>query len=497
MKIQGRIFHRLGLASYIWGKNLSNTTNMTKVIRNKKDRYSIFALFDIIVTIFSYFLAYFVTNLFNKRYFEFTHEYVIMLLLIIPTWAILLQTLNLSQVPRTRSHVSVFFNFVNFNAIGFALMFFYKHLFGLALFSHYIIITFSIVNLFSLYAFRMATYRFFKYYRANGHNICNIIIYADDKSEKFIDNLIEHKEWGFRILMIITDSQIIKKKFGDCYRIYSDKINIKSILDIDIIDEVFFCTNKFSEEKLNHLIEICEEIGVTFRLQSDFPSTSTSNAQMTHFDQVRFLTFKNTPKNNWAMTWKSSSEFWVSLAIIFLLSPIMLIIALAIKLTSKGPVIFKQERVGLRGRKFYIYKFRTMVINAEDLKASLIALNESDGPAFKIKKDPRITAVGRILRKTALDELPQLFNVVKGEMSLIGPRPPLATEVEKYQRWHLRRLSVKPGITCTWQIIPNRNEVIFDNWMKLDIQYIDSWSLRKDLQLLVKTIRTVFYGTGY
>ncbi|MBN2763880.1 MAG: sugar transferase, partial [Bacteroidales bacterium] len=158
--------------------------------------------------------------------------------------------------------------------------------------------------------------------------------------------------------------------------------------------------------------------------------------------------------------------------------------------------IFRQERVGLRGRKFYIYKFRTMVANAEDLKEKLMAQNESDGPTFKIKKDPRITFIGSVLRKTGLDELPQLFNVLKGEMSLIGPRPPLPKEVAKYERWHLRRLSVKPGITCTWQIIPNRNEVRFDNWMKLDIQYIDGWSIKKDLELFFRTIKTVFHGTG-
>jgi lipopolysaccharide/colanic/teichoic acid biosynthesis glycosyltransferase len=151
----------------------------------------------------------------------------------------------------------------------------------------------------------------------------------------------------------------------------------------------------------------------------------------------------------------------------------------------------------LRGRKFYIYKFRTMVDNAEALKSQLETLNESDGPTFKIKHDPRITLIGRLLRKTGLDELPQLFNVLKGEMSLIGPRPPLSSEVDKYERWHLRRLSIKPGITCTWQIIPNRSEVVFDNWMKLDIQYIESWSVKKDFQLLFKTIKTVIYGTGY
>jgi exopolysaccharide biosynthesis polyprenyl glycosylphosphotransferase len=470
---------------------------MTKVIRNKKDNNSIFALLDIFITICSYFLAYFLTNLINKDYFGFTREYIIMLLLIIPTWAILLQTSNLTQIPRTRYRMSVFFDFLNFNSIGFALMFLYKHLFGLTNFSHYIIISFSIVNLISLYSFRMITYRFFKYFRANGHNICNIVIFADDKSEKFIDSIIERKEWGFRILMIITDSLIIRKKFGETIRIYSDKINIKNILDIDIIDEVIYCSGSINEEKLNSLIEVCEEIGVTFRLQSELSPMSTSNGHLTHLNQVPFITFKNTPKNAWAIAWKSFSEFWISFAIIFLLSPIMLIIALAIKLTSKGPIVFKQERVGLRGRKFYIYKFRTMVYNAEHLKESLMKLNESDGPAFKIKKDPRITLVGRILRKTGLDELPQLFNVLKGEMSLIGPRPPLASEVEKYQRWHLRRLSVKPGITCTWQIIPNRNEVVFDKWMKLDIQYIESWSVAKDLKLFIRTIKTVIYGNGY
>ena len=138
-----------------------------------------------------------------------------------------------------------------------------------------------------------------------------------------------------------------------------------------------------------------------------------------------------------------------------------------------------------------------MVQNAEKLKEKLEAMNESDGPAFKIKNDPRITGIGRILRKTGLDELPQLFNVLKGEMSLIGPRPPIPSEVSKYERWQLRRLSVKPGITCTWQIIPNRNEVLFEKWMKLDIQYIESWSIKKDLVFFFKTIKTLFLGTGY
>jgi lipopolysaccharide/colanic/teichoic acid biosynthesis glycosyltransferase len=194
---------------------------------------------------------------------------------------------------------------------------------------------------------------------------------------------------------------------------------------------------------------------------------------------------------------KSLGEFWISFGIIILLSPLMLFISILIKATLKGPVIFKQERVGLRGRKFYIYKFRTMVHNAEALKEKLMVLNESNGPAFKMKIDPRITSVGKFLRKTGLDELPQLFNVLKGEMSLVGPRPPLQSEVNKYERWYLRRLSIKPGITCTWQVIPNRHQVIFDDWMKLDIQYIKSWSIKKDIILLFRTVKTTLQGTGF
>ena len=377
------------------------------------------------------------------------------------------------------------------------LIFLYKAIFELHLFSHYFIISFTIINLFSLYIFRLVTYRVFKYTRANGHNIHNVIIYADDDSEKFIDNILNRKEWGFRILMILTNSQKIKDKYASFIRTLPDKIGIKNVMDVDIIDEVIYCKSSIDHEKMLELIEICEEIGVTFRLQSEMSPMSLTNAHLTHFEDVPFLTFMNTPKNTIALAWKSFTEFWISFLILFILSPVMIFIAFLIKVSSEGPVVFKQERVGLRGRKFYIYKFRTMVQNAEKLKEKLEAMNESDGPAFKIKNDPRITGIGRILRKTGLDELPQLFNVLKGEMSLIGPRPPIPSEVSKYERWQLRRLSVKPGITCTWQIIPNRNEVLFEKWMKLDIQYIESWSIKKDLFLFFKTIKTLFIGSGY
>ena len=470
--------------------------NRKTFVKRKKDYHPVLPILDIIVTVTSYFLAYFLTNLLQKDYFIFTKDYVFMLFLIVPTWAILLQTSNLTYTPRTRSYLSIFFSFLNFSAFGLILLFLYKHIFGFTYFSHYFILSFAFVNLISLFLFRIVTYKFLKYFRANEHNIHNVVIYADDQSEEFIESIQNHREWGFRILMIISDSLSIHEKYHSRIRVLPSKINLKSLLDIDIVDEVIYCKSEIEEERMIELINLCEEIGVTFRLQSNLSPLSIANAHLTHFNDIPFLTFRSTPHNSIALAWKSFTEFWISFSIIFLLSPIMLLISVLIKLTSKGPVVFKQERVGLRGRKFYIYKFRTMEQDAEKIRESLMEMNESDGPTFKIRNDPRITLIGKFLRKTGLDELPQLFNVLRGEMSLIGPRPPIPSEVEKYERWQLRRLSVKPGITCTWQIIPNRNEILFEKWMQLDIQYIDNWSIKKDLLLFFKTIKTIFVSSG-
>ena len=172
---------------------------------------------------------------------------------------------------------------------------------------------------------------------------------------------------------------------------------------------------------------------------------------------------------------------------LILLSPLILIVSMLIKLESKGEVIFKQKRVGLNGKEFYMYKFRSMVINAEELKEQLESQNEMSGPMFKIKDDPRITKVGKFIRKTSIDELPQLINVIKGDMSLVGPRPSLPKEVKKFEQWMMERLEVKPGLTCIWQI-SGRNNIDFEDWMKLDIKYIRERSFKLDIKLILKTV---------
>lgn len=177
--------------------------------------------------------------------------------------------------------------------------------------------------------------------------------------------------------------------------------------------------------------------------------------------------------------------------------PLFIIIFVAIKISSNGPILFKQERLGLNGRNFNVYKFRTMKADAAEHFQDVKTLNEADGPVFKIKNDPRVIPyIGTFMRKTGLDELPQLINVLTGEMSIVGPRPPIPSEVKKYDIWKRRRLSMKPGITCLWQITPCRNEVYFDDWMKLDLKYIDTWSLWLDFKILFKTIGVVLTGSG-
>jgi exopolysaccharide biosynthesis polyprenyl glycosylphosphotransferase len=183
------------------------------------------------------------------------------------------------------------------------------------------------------------------------------------------------------------------------------------------------------------------------------------------------------------------------LLLLVLLMPLMIVIGLLVKLTSVGPIIYRQVRCGLYGRKFVLYKFRSMHQGAEDVLWEIRHLNEMDGPVFKMRNDPRVTPFGRFLRKSSIDELPQLWNVIKGDMSLVGPRAPLPEEVKEYTRWQRRRLSVKPGITCLWQV-SGRNEIDFHEWMKLDLQYIDNWSLLLDLKILLRTFPVVLLGKG-
>ncbi len=250
-------------------------------------------------------------------------------------------------------------------------------------------------------------------------------------------------------------------------------------------------------EQVEYVIRACELEGIEVWLIADFFSTQISR---TSFDELvgrPLLIFRTTPEASWQSFVKQVMDLFGSFVLLFVLSPVFLIIAAVIKFTTPGPVFFRQRRSGLNGTPFTIYKFRTMGTNAEQFKHELEAMNEMSGPVFKVTNDPRVTPVGKFLRKYSLDELPQLFNVLRGEMSLVGPRPLPVDEVQRFDNLaHRRRLSVKPGLTCLWQI-SGRNQISdFKEWVRLDLEYIDNWSIWLDLKILIKTIPAVLRGTG-
>jgi exopolysaccharide biosynthesis polyprenyl glycosylphosphotransferase len=327
-------------------------------------------------------------------------------------------------------------------------------------------------------------------------SIQKIMIIVDDQNLGLLEKINYHKEWGYQVIYILTDSAAIKAQFEYRSRIYSIKANIRSLLRHDIVDEIVCCVSSLPEDYMKELSAISRQFGVSLLVLPSADNYGLIASNCTYIGTLPFNTLETTPRLRLAYALKTATEIVFASLALFIFSPVLVLIAILIKATSHGPVIFKQLRVGIRGRKFYIYKYRTMVTNAEKLKAALMEFNESDGPAFKIKNDPRITTVGRFLRKTGLDEIPQLFNVIKGEMSLIGPRPMLPTEVSVQEEWQLKRLSVKPGISCSWQVQPHRNNVSFDKWMRLDRDYVENWSIRNDLKLFFRTIKSMFAAKG-
>ena len=250
-------------------------------------------------------------------------------------------------------------------------------------------------------------------------------------------------------------------------------------------------------EQVEAAIRACELEGVEAWLVADFFKTQISRTSFDDFYGWPVLVFRSTPESSWPRVVKQLMDFVGSFLVLVLFWWFFALIALLIKFTSPGPVLFRQQRSGINGQPFTIYKFRTMVTNAEQLKHELAAMNEMSGPVFKVTNDPRVTPIGKFLRKFSLDELPQFFNVLRGEMSLVGPRPLPVDEVKRFNDLaHRRRLSVKPGLTCLWQVSGRNNVSDFKDWVRLDLEYIDNWSLWLDIKILWRTLPAVLAGTG-
>ncbi len=329
-------------------------------------------------------------------------------------------------------------------------------------------------------------------------NTKNILLYADINSIYFIRDLQKSVSQKYNIMYIIMKEghSLEEKGISKETKIVNDNnFNLQKILRNQIVDDIFYIREHFNIKDIKIISKQALEVGVDFHLTSNFINHVKSKSQLSFIEEKTFFSMSTSPDDYVALKVKEIFDKVFSFFILLILSPLLIIIAIAIKLESKGPVFFIQKRQGLRNRDFMCYKFRTMVENAENLKKELMDKNEQKGPVFKIKNDPRITKLGKILRKTSLDELPQFFNVLKGEMSIVGPRPPVEEEVKKYKSWQLRRLSMKPGITCIWQVA-GRNDISFERWMELDLEYIDNWSLKLDFELILKTIFVIIKANG-
>jgi len=333
--------------------------------------------------------------------------------------------------------------------------------------------------------------------RLRGFNFRRVLIVGTGKrAQRFIDVITDHPEWGLKVLGIV-DKEL--SKVGE--RINGSRVigtfdDIPDIVHNNVVDEVLFVVPRSWLNHIEGIMHFLELEGIRVNVAVDYFELKLSRAEQTHLNGFPMITFKTTPDRIWHILSKRLFDITTSLLGIFFLWPVFVLVAITIKATSKGPIFFKQDRCGLNGRRFNLYKFRTMVVDAEERLRELLHNNEVAGPAFKMKDDPRLTKVGKLLRKFSIDEFPQLWNVLKGDMSLVGPRPPIPKEVENYDNWQRRRLSMRPGLTCLWQV-NGRSEISdFDEWVKLDLEYIDKWSIWLDFRILFKTIPVVLFGIG-
>jgi exopolysaccharide biosynthesis polyprenyl glycosylphosphotransferase len=271
---------------------------------------------------------------------------------------------------------------------------------------------------------------------------------------------------------------------------------LDELLKRQVVGEVFIAGhNDAQRSEMQSAIGVLERFGIPFALPVAgfrFGRARPEYERSLADGYIHYLSVRHRPLQR---AIKRIFDIAASAVALVLLAPLLVAVAVAIRLTSRGPILFRQERVGQHGHPFHMLKFRSMVANAEELKAKLMARNEVSGPVFKMTHDPRVTEVGRFIRKFSIDELPQLINVLRGEMSVVGPRPPVPAEVAKYEAWQRRRLSVRSGLTCVWQV-SGRNETSFEEWMYLDMQYIDHWSLAHDFDLILRTVPVVFSGRG-
>lgn len=325
-----------------------------------------------------------------------------------------------------------------------------------------------------------------------------MIVGLSERARRLGEELERSAQYGIRLLGFFAEGSDTGARpktiqLSSTYKVHPIQ-DLRQILRRQVIDEIVFAVGSERLAELEEVFLLCDEEGVRTRVAVDFFPHVNSKVHLDELGSTPLLTFSAAPHDEIRLLVKRTTDIVLASIGIVVLLPFMALIALLIRLTSRGPAIFRQERCGLNGRKFIFYKFRSMCDNAEELKPALQHLNQRD-TAFKIPNDPRLTPIGRYLRKFSIDEWPQLWNILRGDMSLVGPRPAVPDEVENYKQWQRRRLRMRPGLTCLWALA-GRDKIDFETWMRMDMQYIDNWSLGLDWKILVLTIPRVLTGHG-
>jgi exopolysaccharide biosynthesis polyprenyl glycosylphosphotransferase len=331
--------------------------------------------------------------------------------------------------------------------------------------------------------------------RRRGYNYRTLLIVGiNQRSEEVARIIIDHPYWGLKVLGFVAPNGDHGSETAGL-PVLGTADELPRILQEQVVDEVLFVLSRRQLWDFEEAFLLCAELGIAARVALSFPHLK-ARVVLEELQGTPLLTFTTSPATPFPLFLKRLLDVVVSATALVALTPLALLMALAIRLGSGPPVMFKQIRCGLHGRRFKLYKFRTMVPDADQHMAEVAHLNEVEGPAFKARRDPRVTGIGRLLRRFSLDELPQLVNVLKGDMSLVGPRPPIPEEVARYERWQRRRLSMKPGLTGLWQVSGRNDLDDFNAWIALDLSYIDQWSLWLDLRILARTIPAVLLARG-
>ncbi len=331
--------------------------------------------------------------------------------------------------------------------------------------------------------------------RRRGRNTRNLLIVGSGPRATRVFNAVErHPDWGLRVIGFVDDADTPVDPVLPAGKVHK-LVDFPELMEDQVVDEIIVACPRSMLTSIEPVVAYCAEVGVPITLLADLFGDFLPPPRVTSFDSMTALSFAPVHHSRAKLAVKRLIDLAGASLLLALCAPVIGVAALVIRATSPGPALFRQVRSGLNGRRIEMLKLRTMYADAEERLGGLVALNEMDGPVFKIADDPRVTPVGRFLRRWSLDEAPQLWNVLKGEMSLVGPRPPLTTEVEQYASFERRRLSMRPGITCLWQV-SGRNTIGFADWVKLDLEYIDSWTLTRDLTILLKTLPAVIRRTG-